>query len=153
QAFLGVQTRELTPDLKKELGVTVDQGAVVTDVVPNTPAAKVGLKNNDVIVQIDKQTVTGPRDLREAVRKAGTDKEVDLKVMRGKDSKEFKTQLATAPAEFPMMPGFPESLEQLRGKMPPMMESAQKIQELERKVQDLEKRVRELEQKLAKPSK
>jgi len=43
-AFLGVQTQTLTAELKTRLNVAVETGVVVTDVVPNSPAAKAGLE-------------------------------------------------------------------------------------------------------------
>ena len=60
-AFLGVMLQELTPDLKTRLGVTADKGALITDVVPNSAAAKADLKEGDVITSVDGQPVESPR--------------------------------------------------------------------------------------------
>jgi len=70
-AFLGVQTQPLTPEAKKRLDIRSEGGVLVTEVVPNSPAAKAGLKNNDVITGINDRSITDPGQLREAVQKAG----------------------------------------------------------------------------------
>jgi serine protease Do len=81
-ALLGVQTQTLTPELKIRLKVEVDAGAVVTAVVPNSPAVRGGLRQADVIAAIEDQPVMGPTHLHDAVRKAGPGKEITLQVVR-----------------------------------------------------------------------
>src|SRR5712675_1269210 len=50
RARLGVYFQELTPKLASALGVKASEGAVVTEIVPDGPAAKAGLQKDDVIV-------------------------------------------------------------------------------------------------------
>jgi S1-C subfamily serine protease len=148
-AFLGVQTRPLTPDIREQAGVTTNEGVVVTDVLPNSPAAKAGLQSGDVITSVNGKAVADPQQLREAIHKAGVGKDVDLKIARGKETKEMKTKLAEGPEgmETPPFPGF------RRGPMPPNFgppmagESQRRIQDLQRQVEDLQRRVQELEKK------
>jgi serine protease Do len=52
-AFLGVQTQVLTPELRKQRKAEADAGVVVTEVRPNSPAAKAGLKHDDVITAVN----------------------------------------------------------------------------------------------------
>ena len=146
-AFLGVETRPLTPDVKARLGVMADEGVVVGEVVPQSPAAKAGIQADDVITEVNGQKVADPNALRQAIRKAGIGQEVALKVERGKEEKEFKAKLEEAPSDVFMFPepgspgeGFPP--------LPPGFgDSQRRIQKLERQVEDLEKRLRDLEQK------
>jgi serine protease Do len=140
-AFLGVESRDLTPELKQKLGVDIDAGAVVVEVVPDTPADKAGLLKGDVITSFDGQEVANPEDLRQAVRQAGAGKQVTLKVARGKEMKELKTQLEESPADLFVIP-----LPPFGGRGRP-----QELERLESKVERLEKRVHELEQKLNSP--
>jgi S1-C subfamily serine protease len=152
-AFLGVQSQPVTPELKSRLNLGADQGVLVTEVVPNSPAAKAGLKTEDVITAVNGKAVNDPRQLREAVRQAGVGKEVTLKVVRGQKTQELKAKLEEAPGgiSFPSFPpGFrpPEGFPNPGGQPPFVSGDAQKkIQQLEKQVQDLEKRVRELEKK------
>jgi predicted metalloprotease with PDZ domain len=148
-AFLGVQTEELTPDLKKQLNVDTDTGAVVTDVVPNSPAAKAGLKKDDVIVGVNDRSVKSPADLREDIQKAGPGQEVTLQVFRGKDKMTVK---ATPQEGFGFFPGAREN-GLLGVDIESMWGQARKVRDLERRLDMLEKRLNELEKKSGSPGK
>jgi beta-lactamase regulating signal transducer with metallopeptidase domain len=50
---LGVTVELVSPALADQLNLPKDMGLVVTQVIPDTPAAKVGIKVNDVLLQID----------------------------------------------------------------------------------------------------
>src|SRR6184192_247138 len=66
RARLGVLFQELTPKLASALGVQASKGAVVTDLVPDGPASKSGLRKDDVIVGLNGKDTDG-RSLRLAV--------------------------------------------------------------------------------------
>src|SRR5262249_15628865 len=72
-AFLGIQLGPLSPEARNRVGQNVE-GAVVTEVVPNTPAAKAGLQSGDVITQINNKAVTDPEAIRETIRNLGVGK-------------------------------------------------------------------------------
>jgi S1-C subfamily serine protease len=140
-AFLGVQTQPLTPELKKRLETTVDAGAVVIDIVPNSPADKAGLKSDDIITAIDSRSIEHPMHLREAVQQAGPGKVVELKIVRGKEPLVLKTTLGEGAFGQFLTPGnerFPTV------DMESMFDSARRVRELERRVAELEKQLREL---------
>jgi S1-C subfamily serine protease len=152
--YLGVLMQPLTPELKEQMGLTMDKGVVVTHVVPASPAAKAGLADKDVITHFGDAAVNTPQELREAVRKAGVGHEVILKVIRGQKSMEFTARLQDAPtgtAGLPgWVPGMPEGFEKFNGQFQPFFSGMEKVPALEKKVQELENRVRELEQKVTK---
>jgi S1-C subfamily serine protease len=132
-AFLGVATRPLTPAEKGRLGITANEGVVVAEVVPNTPAAQAGLRPDDVITAIDGKPITSPADLREMVSEARADKEITLTVLRGKESSQIKTRLEESPADVFAPPSFDEKAA---------------LRRMERRMDRLEKRVQDLEKKL-----
>ena len=81
-AFVGVETTDLTPALARRFGYSVQRGAVVTNVVAGSPAARAGLRpgrqlasafgldfprSGDVIVAIGKAPVTGSEDIARIV--------------------------------------------------------------------------------------
>jgi S1-C subfamily serine protease len=152
--YLGVFTQALTAELKEHLGLTVDKGAVVSHVLPESPAAKAGLADEDVITHFGDMAVNTPQELREAVRKAGTGQEVTLKVIRGPKTMELKVRLQEAPsgtAGLPgWVPGMPEGFENFSGQFRPFFSGMEKVPALEKKLRELENRVRELEQKATK---
>jgi serine protease Do len=103
-AFLGVRAVPLNPADRDRLGVTVDSGVLVQDVMPNSPASRAGLRRDDVITRVDGNAVADPMQLRDAVNRAGVGKEITLTVARGKETKELKAKLAEAPAGRMMPP-------------------------------------------------
>jgi S1-C subfamily serine protease len=150
RVYLGVHSQALTPQLKEFLGVPADKGALVTLVLPGSPAATAGLQEEDIITHVGSSAVVTPEELRDAVQKAGAGKEVTLKVVRNKKEIELKAKLQDAPAGVELGAGFPELPEGfMHGKLRPFFQDMEKGPELEKKVQELEKRVRELEKKLA----
>jgi S1-C subfamily serine protease len=143
-AFLGVQTRTLSPDLKRQLGVDADAGVVVTEVVANSPAAKAGVKRDDVITAADDRPVRSPADLREAVQQAGPGKDLALQVLRGSEKLSLKATPGEGAFGFFLTPGekrFPVL------DVESMSDPSRRVRELERRVDELEKRLRELEKK------
>ena len=64
RGYLGVQTGPLTPALAEKLRTPETRGAVVLRVLPDSPAAKAGLRVGDVIAQVGGKAVTDPLTLR-----------------------------------------------------------------------------------------
>jgi S1-C subfamily serine protease len=81
-AFLGVSTQNVTPALSRELGLDTDTGAFVAQVTPGTPAARIGIKEGDVIVQIGNDTITTSADVLTAIRSHRPGDSVDVTVDR-----------------------------------------------------------------------
>jgi S1-C subfamily serine protease len=152
RTYLGVHTRTLTAELQSQLGLKADKGAVVAQVLPESPAAEAGLAVDDVITHVGAIAVANPEELRDAVQKLRAGEEVNLKVVRGKQEMELKARLREAPPVVAFSEGLPEMPEGFRGFHGQMMPfvSKEKVTALEKKVQELEKRIHELEQKLGK---
>ncbi len=79
---LGVYIQDLTPDLAKALGVRQERGAVVTQVAPDSPASKAGLKTGDVVVKVDGNPVHSAADLRNTVGLMRIGQTVTLDILR-----------------------------------------------------------------------
>jgi Do/DeqQ family serine protease len=71
--WLGVKTQEVTADIARSLGLERPQGVLVTDVYPDGPGARAGLKQGDLVLSIDGQPVNDEASLnyRIATRGAG----------------------------------------------------------------------------------
>lgn len=63
RAYLGVYISDITEELKKSLGLKVDKGAYVQDLVPGGAAEKAGIKVNDVIVEVNGKKIENTDDL------------------------------------------------------------------------------------------
>jgi S1-C subfamily serine protease len=142
-AFLGVQT---SPD-------PAQKGALVTEVMPKSPAAKAGIRIGDVIMRVDNQTINSAPELVKAIRKAGVGKEVAITAQRGDKSVEVKARLEAAPGDMFGGPGpglFPGGPGGLRPGGPQLLELPDRVRQLQERVDELERRVRALEQQKGK---
>jgi membrane-associated protease RseP (regulator of RpoE activity) len=82
--YLGVKTQPLSKELAQFFGVQGGEGALVSEVVPDTPASKLGLRAGDVITKVNGVSVDGPGELTDAVRRIDQAKEVDIEWVREK---------------------------------------------------------------------
>ncbi len=98
RARLGVYFQELTPTLASALGVHASKGAVVSEIVPDGPASKSGLKKDDVIVALNGKEIDG-RSLRLAVGSIAPGTAIDLKVLREGVERKYSITLDTMPSD------------------------------------------------------
>jgi S1-C subfamily serine protease len=71
---LGVTIQDLTPALAEAMGISVSNGAIVANVVPQSAGARAGLRDGDVIIALDGVPMTGSAHLRNEIgqRRPGT---------------------------------------------------------------------------------
>jgi Do/DeqQ family serine protease len=98
RARLGVYFQELTPKLANAMGVKSPAGAVVTEIVPDGPAAKSGLKKDDVIVALNGKEIDG-RSLRLAVGDMSPGTTINLKAVRDGAERQFSITLDKMPED------------------------------------------------------
>jgi len=85
--YMGVSISDITPENSKFFDVSNNQGAVISQVQSDSPAANAGLKVGDVITGIDGNTVTDAGSLQAEVSSKRPGTKIDLKVLRdGKDT-------------------------------------------------------------------
>jgi serine protease Do len=82
RGWLGVTIQPLTPDLARTFGVPQTEGALVSSVKEDSPAAKAGVKAGDVIVEFDGRKVGRATDLSRIVAATPAGKSVTMKVIR-----------------------------------------------------------------------
>jgi S1-C subfamily serine protease len=96
--YLGVSTETITPELKQQFGLSSSVGALVAQVSPNTPAAKAGLKQGDVITKIDSKAITSGSDVLVALRDKSPGEQTQITVERGGQTLAFAVTLEERPA-------------------------------------------------------
>jgi len=82
RGWLGVAIQRITPDIAKSMNLKTQEGALVSQVMEDGPAAKAGLKTGDVIVEYAGKAVKGPSELQEAVALTAPGAKVDVVVLR-----------------------------------------------------------------------
>ena len=86
--YMGIGISDVTPENSKFFAVKKAEGALVTQVEPNSPGAKAGLKTGDVITGLDGQAVSDAGELQVQVGQKRPGTKVELEVMReGKSMK------------------------------------------------------------------
>jgi Do/DeqQ family serine protease len=95
--WLGARLQAVTPEIAETLGLPRPAGALVTNVAPNSPAAKAGMKVSDLIMSIDGQSVDDPNgfDYRFATQPLGGS--VEIGVRRQNVMIKLKVPLEVAP--------------------------------------------------------
>jgi serine protease Do len=81
-SWLGVETHEVTADKAKELKLSAERGVVLGKIVPDSPAAKAGLKENDVVTEINGQRVEGAAQFRRMIHEIPAGRTIQLTVWR-----------------------------------------------------------------------
>src|SRR6202012_4903597 len=81
-SFLGIEAREVTPENVKQFKLQAERGVVVGRVAPDSPASKAGLKETDVITEVDGQRVEGATQFRRMIREIPAGRTVQLTVWR-----------------------------------------------------------------------
>ncbi len=81
-SWLGVETHEVTSDKAKELKLSAERGVVLGKVVADSPAAKAGLKENDVVTEINGQRVEGAAQFRRMIHEIPAGRSIQLTVWR-----------------------------------------------------------------------
>lgn len=96
RGMLGVQISNLNPDMAQSLDLDVMQGALVTNVLPQSAAEAAGIELYDVIVEIDGNRVEDSRDLRNYVGLMRQNEEVALKLIRNGSEMEIDAVIGNA---------------------------------------------------------
>jgi S1-C subfamily serine protease len=93
--FLGVEGSNVPPAAAERLGV--EQGALITSVEPDTPAADAGLRNDDVVTQLGDVEITSMDDLIIAVRQAEVGDVVEVVYIRNQEERTAEVTLVERP--------------------------------------------------------
>lgn len=99
--FIGLQYVMLGKELKDKYKLPVDYGALVVRdhipnsvaVVPDSPAAKAGIKENDIITALNGYKLTEEKDLQDIIQKCAVGDEIQLTVLRKNETLNLKTKL------------------------------------------------------------
>ena len=101
RAYLGVRYAIITDELKEQNNLPYDYGAIIlrgeaaTDlaVIPGSPADKVGLEENDIILEVDGERLTAERSLAAIIRRKTPGDDVRLTVFRDGNEQELTVTL------------------------------------------------------------
>ena len=97
RGWLGVVIQDITPEIAGTIGVK--EGILISQVAPNSPAQRAGLKPGDIIIAIDGEKMKEVRDLQFRIMKTRPGTEVSLTILRGGKEQVVKVKVGEMPEE------------------------------------------------------
>ncbi len=95
--WFGVTVQDLTDELAKYFGLPDKSGALVAGVLEKSPAQKAGIKESDIIKQLDNKPINNVRELLNAVGKAEVGSKVKVGVLRDKKALTLEVEIGARP--------------------------------------------------------
>ncbi len=86
RAFLGVRFEPVDEDLAQAERLSVSQGAIIREVIADSPAAQAGLRVGDIVTAIDGEPVDAEHTLRDGVAARDPGDTIELTVLRGDET-------------------------------------------------------------------
>ena len=105
-AYLGIQMIDLTPELSQRLrndpnspvSPTADEGVLIMQVIPNSPASQAGVRAGDVIMEIDGDAISSSSDVQQQVADRSIGDTLNLRVVRGNETITIEAELGELPS-------------------------------------------------------
>ena len=95
-SWLGVEVQEVSTEKAKELKLPAERGALLGKIIPDSPAAKAGLKENDVVTEINGQRIEGAAQFRRMIREIPAGRTAQITVWREGRSQTLSVTLGEA---------------------------------------------------------
>jgi serine protease Do len=99
RGWLGVSIQPLTPELANSFGAKDTKGVLISDVVPDSPAGKAGLKPGDILTEFEGKRTDVPGDLQRAVGLTAPGQATKVKVWRDGGERTIDVKVGEAPDE------------------------------------------------------
>jgi len=101
RGYLGVTPQAIDEDMTQALGLESSEGALIASVEPGTPADKAGLKEQDVVLEVDGRKIIDDNDFRLRIAERNPGDKVRLKILRDGKIREIVATLAERPDDRP----------------------------------------------------
>ena len=99
RGYLGIVPQDIDANLAKQFNLPSEDGALVGDVTPDSPALKAGLKAGDVILSVNGKKITGAQNLKITVSQLEPGTSATLKIFRNGFNKTVVVTLGELPGE------------------------------------------------------
>jgi serine protease Do len=98
RGWLGIGIQPLTPELAKSFGLQAEEGILINQVMPGSPAETAGLKAGDLVQSVDGKSIKETRQLQRVIAETDIGKTVEISILRGKEQRTLKVQVREMPA-------------------------------------------------------
>tara|TARA_B100000029_G_scaffold53567_2_gene48632 strand:+ start:5233 stop:6576 length:1344 start_codon:yes stop_codon:yes gene_type:complete len=97
RGWLGVQIQDINDQIAKALNLNEQNGAIISEVINGSPAEASGLKQKDVIIDVNKVKITNSSKLKNVISSGRPNEKVDLTVIRNGKQKKIMVTLGIRP--------------------------------------------------------
>ncbi len=115
RGWLGVMIQDVTPELAKSFKLSSEEGVLISEVMPDTPAEKAGLKRGDVVTRFNDTPVKDARTLSRLVAQSKPGSRISLTVVRAGKTKVIEVNLGEMPETAERAPQEPKREETFFG--------------------------------------
>jgi serine protease Do len=105
RSYLGVIPQDIDRNLAEVYQLERPEGALITQVMPDTPASKAGMKEGDIVLSYQGQRITRSTDLINLINRTRPNTAVNLTVQRGKQQVQLQATLQAASDSTPSLEG------------------------------------------------
>jgi len=99
RGYLGVSIQSVTPELANAMKLAEQQGALVAEVTPGSPAAEAGIHQGDIIVGFNGETVKDAHDLPAVVAKTPVGEKATLTLRRDGKTQKVPVTVGRLPSD------------------------------------------------------
>tara|TARA_B100000315_G_scaffold260336_1_gene320943 strand:- start:1890 stop:3368 length:1479 start_codon:yes stop_codon:yes gene_type:complete len=99
RGWLGVSIQDMTPSLAKAFGLETMKGALIGQVLANSPAEKAGLKQGDLIIRYENKLIDNVSQIRNAAAQSQAGTSVDVTVIRDGKTHTLHVTVAVRPLD------------------------------------------------------
>jgi serine protease Do len=100
RGWIGVTIQDLNFELAESFGLKNASGALVSDILKGSPADKAGLRRGDVVISFDRKDIQNVSVLRNMVAQSQIGSDVEIKIMRNRNVRQFRVLIAELPKEY-----------------------------------------------------
>ncbi|RKG53562.1 Do family serine endopeptidase [Acinetobacter cumulans] len=101
RTYLGVSLQDIDRNLAESYNLSKPEGSLITQVTPNSPAARAGLKAGDVILKLDGAPISRTSELLNNLNRSVPNQTIQLEVLRDDKRRNISATLVVAPDDTP----------------------------------------------------
>lgn len=101
RSYLGVMLQDIDRNLAEAYKLSKPEGSLITDVAPDSPALKAGLRAGDVILKYNGSPISRTSDLLNYLNRTSPNQSINLEVLRDDRARVISATLATSPDDTP----------------------------------------------------
>ncbi len=99
RGYLGVYIQKLSPEMADSLGLKDVKGAIIPEIKEDSPADRAGLKQGDVVVELDGKPVNGAQDLSNRIAGIKPGTKIEIVVLRNGEREKLTAELEERPTQ------------------------------------------------------